>query len=83
VTYNDAIATCEDGDPSRCTNTGVRLQEDASRSALISTIGITAGAISLTAGALLFFLAPADAPAPKVGAYVDSRGFFLSFGGDL
>lgn len=83
VTYNDALDTCQDGNPDLCTSSGVRLQEDASRSALVSTVAFSIGAAALAGGALTFFLAPADEPAPKVGAWVDSNGFFLSFGGAL
>ncbi len=83
VTYNEALDTCQDENPDLCTSTGVRLQEDASRSALVSTVAFSVGAAALAGGALTFFLAPADEPAPKVGAWVDANGFFLSFGGAL
>lgn len=83
VTYNEATDTCEGGDPDRCTPTGVRLQRDASKSALVSTVSFSVGAAALAGGALLYFLAPSDEPPPNVGFAVDSNGFFLSFGGAL
>lgn len=84
LTYNEAIDTCENEDPTLCTNTGVRLQEDASRSALVSTIAFSVGAVTAAGGALLFFLAPkTPVAAPKVGAWADSQGFFLTLGGSL
>src|SRR5262249_9348875 len=81
-TYDDAVATCTNGDTSKCTPDGVHPQHDASRSATISTVTFSLGAIMLGGGTLLFFLAP-KTPAPKVGAWIDSNGFFLSLGGAL
>lgn len=84
VTYGEAVDTCIDGDPDLCTPTGVRLQQDASKSALVSTVAFSAGAAALAGGALMFFLAPSDdEPNPSVSAWVDGSGFFLSFGGAL
>jgi hypothetical protein len=89
VTYDEALDTCENGDPTLCTNSGVRLQKDASRSALVSTVAISVGAAAVGAGLLLYFLAPkaADADAatklPQVGAWVDDKGAFFLVGGTL
>lgn len=83
-TYDDAIGTCENGDPTQCTADGVQLQHDASRSAVISTVTFTLGAVFLAGGTALFFLAPKSAAkAPKVGAYLDDKNFFLTIGGAL
>lgn len=90
-TYDDAVATCQDGNPALCTPEGVRLQESASRSALISTVSVSVGAACLVGGALLYFLAPSDAPAdakksaqlPQLGVFVDGNGAFFTLGGVL
>lgn len=89
-TYDDAIATCTNGDPTQCTPEGVRLQESASNSALISTVSVSVGAGLLVGGALLYFLAPSDAPAgtqaggiPLVGVSVGDRGVFFTLRGAL
>ncbi len=87
-TYDDALATCENEDPTRCTPEGVSLQRDASRSALISTVSFTVGAAAVAGGVLLYFLAPASekapaTPTPQVGAWVDSNGAFFTLGGVL
>lgn len=90
-TYDEAIATCDNEDPTQCTNAGVRLQEDASRSALISTVAISVGAAALGGGVLLYFLAPKAPPGepakaatlPKIGGWADSHGAFFFVGGTL
>jgi len=85
-TYDAALATCENENPTLCTFEGVGLQRDASRSALVSTVAISVGAAALAGGVLLYFLAPANEPAasvPKVGAWVDANGAFFSLGGAL
>lgn len=89
-TYDEALATCENEDPTRCTNSGVRLQKDASRSALVSTVAFSVGAALAGGGVLLYFLAPktpsdakAAAALPRVGAWVDGDGAFFSLGGTL
>jgi tetratricopeptide (TPR) repeat protein len=90
-TYDEAIATCENEDPTQCTNAGVRLQEDASRSALISTVAISVGAAAVGGGLILYFLSPktpSEAPAkaaelPKIGAWADQHGAFFFVGGTL
>jgi serine/threonine-protein kinase len=83
VTYDEALSTCEDENPERCTPRGVRLQRDASTSALVSTVTFSLGAAMAAGGALLFFLAPSDEPPPKVGVTLDDRGAFFTFGGTL
>ncbi|MBL8742735.1 MAG: hypothetical protein JNK04_16620 [Myxococcales bacterium] len=95
-TYDEALATCENEDPTRCTNSGVRLQKDASRSALVSTVAFSVGAAAVGGGVLLYFLAPKTAERgaaktagprapelPKVGAWVDPHGAFFFLGGTL
>lgn len=82
-TYSDAKATCVDDDPARCTPAGVELQRSASNSALVSTVAFSVGATALVGGALLFFLAPDDGPAPQVGVSFDQRGAFFTLGGAL
>jgi serine/threonine-protein kinase len=84
VTYDEAKSTCEDDDPERCTPKGVRLQRNASTSALVSTVTFAVGGALVAGGALLFFLAPADEPPPPVGFMIDPRGgAFFTFGGTL
>ncbi len=81
--YSDARDTCVNDDPTRCTPAGVELQRSASTSALVSTVAFSVGATALVGGALLFFLAPDDGPAPQVGVSFDQRGAFFTFGGAL
>ncbi len=84
VTYDEARATCQNDDPTRCTAKGVRLQRDASTSALVSTVTFSVGGALLAGGALLFFLAPDDEPPAKAGVMVDPRGgAFFTLGGVL
>lgn len=84
VTYDEARATCENDNPENCTPKGVRLQRDASTSALVSTVTFSVGGALVAGGALLFFLAPADEPPPPVGVSIDPRGgAFFTFGGVL
>lgn len=84
VTYDEARSTCENDDPESCTPKGVRLQRDASTSALVSTVTFSVGGALLAGGALLFFLAPADEAPPPVGVSIDPRGgAFFTFGGVL
>jgi serine/threonine-protein kinase len=83
VSYNEALDTCEGGDTEECTPRGVRLQRNASTSALVSTVTFSVGGSLLAGGALMFFLAPEDEP-PPVGFMIDPRGgAFLTFGGAL
>lgn len=90
-TYDDALATCANGVPTQCTNEGVALQEDAQRSALVSTITFAVGGTLLAGGALLYFLAPSsseDEEPAKVsfglqGLSVGPSGAFLTMGGVL
>ena len=91
-TYDEALATCDNEDPTLCTNAGVRLQGDASRSALVSTVAISVGAAAVGGGLLLYFLAPkVPTPAaakaflelPKIGGWADSHGAFFFVGGTL
>jgi len=83
VSYNEALDTCEGGDTEACTPRGVRLQRNASTSALVSTVTFSIGGALLAGGALMFFLAPEDEP-PPVGFMIDPRGgAFFTFGGAL
>ncbi|HEU4407869.1 MAG TPA: hypothetical protein VFS43_21590 [Polyangiaceae bacterium] len=62
--YDEAKASCERGEPDRCTPEGVDKQRDASRAALSSTVGFAAGGAALAlGGALLLLGRPAAAPA--------------------
>ena len=58
--WSEAQETCQDGDFTRCSQRGVRLAEDASSAALVSTIGFAIGAAGLGAGAYLWFTAPRE-----------------------
>ncbi|NUO47532.1 MAG: hypothetical protein HOV80_01610 [Polyangiaceae bacterium] len=84
ITWDEAKSTCQDEDTENCTLQGVRLQRDASTSALVSTVTFAVGGALVASGALLFFLAPADEPPPPVGLIIDPRGgAFFTFGGSL
>ncbi len=86
-TYDDALATCVNADPTQCTGEGVALQEDAQRSALISTITFAVGGTLLAGGALLYFLAPSGDPEPRGVTFglqqvsIGPSEAFLSLGG--
>jgi tetratricopeptide (TPR) repeat protein len=82
-TYDAALATCENEVPTACTPSGVVLQGDASRSALVSTVSFVIGGALLGGGALLYFLAP-DEDTTTVGVtglWLGDDGAFLAVGG--
>jgi serine/threonine-protein kinase len=82
-TYDDALATCENEVPTACTQSGVVLQQDASRSALVSTVSFVVGGALLGGGALLYFLAPDDQGkvVGVTGLQLGADGAFLEVGG--
>ncbi|HEU4539187.1 MAG TPA: hypothetical protein VFS00_33935, partial [Polyangiaceae bacterium] len=62
--YDEAKASCQDGETDRCTPDGVDQQGDASRAALSSTVAFAAGGTALVlGGALLLLGRPAATPA--------------------
>jgi tetratricopeptide (TPR) repeat protein len=81
-TYDDALATCVNEVPTACTQSGVVLQQDASRAALVSTVSFVVGGALLGGGALLYFLAPDEAKSVGVtNVRVGGDGAFLEVGG--
>jgi tetratricopeptide (TPR) repeat protein len=81
-TYDAALATCVNEVPTACTQSGVVLQQDASRSALVSTVTFVVGGALLGGGALLYFLAPdEDTSVGVTSLRVGADGAFLAVGG--
>lgn len=56
--WDDALARCQGGDPTRCDATGIELGGDAKRSALLSTIGFGVGGAGLATAVILWLTAP-------------------------
>lgn len=71
--WSDADALCGPGDPRQCTPEGAEAGEDASTSALLSTIGFGVGAAAIVGAGVLWFTAPhgaSDGAALRVGPLV-------------
>jgi serine/threonine-protein kinase len=68
-TYDEAQATCRDGNLKLCTEDGVSLQQDASSAALVSTIAFAVGAAAIAAGAIVFVLSPSGDESPEKAAW--------------
>ncbi len=80
---NQSNADCPGGSTGYCSGTGVSLSKDAVSSANVSTVAFAAGLGALAGGAVLWLLAPRDAPstmAVSVGAGVAAGGFAVSLG---
>jgi hypothetical protein len=56
--WSDADAACGPGDPRQCSPEGAEAGEDASTSALVSTIGFGVGAAAIVGAGVLWFTAP-------------------------
>lgn len=66
--WNEVTASCNPYP--YCGENGSRLAQEAQQSAMISNIGLVAGVVGLTTGAVLWFTAPSEEKATSIGVGV-------------